>query len=63
MKINVEKTKLMIFNPSKTIDIHPVIEMDGTQLEIVENMKLLGVVITSDMKWHENTNYITALDS
>ena len=59
MKINVTKTKMMIFNPSKSVDIHPVITMENTQLEIVESMKLLGVVISSNMKWHENTDYIT----
>ena len=59
MKINVDKTKLMIFNPSKTVDIHPIIELDHTQLEIVESMKLLGVIVSSDMKWHLNTEYIT----
>ena len=52
MMVNVNKTKLMIFNPSKTVDIHPVIKMNDTQLEIVEKMKVLGVIITSDLKWH-----------
>ena len=56
MKINVEKTKLMIF---KAIDVHPVIEKDDKQLEIVKSMKLLGVIVTSDMKWHQNTDFIT----
>ena len=59
MRINVDKTKLMIFNPSRTVDIHPIIEIDDIQLEIVESMKLLGVVVTSDMKWHQNTDFIT----
>ena len=49
----------MIFNPSNSVDIHPVVNMENTQLEIVENMKLLGVVISSNMKWHVNTEYIT----
>ena len=59
MKINVTKTKIMIFNPSHSVDIHPAINIQNTQLEIVESMKLLGVVISSNMKWHENTDYIT----
>ena len=29
------------------------------KLELVEQFKLLGVVITSDLKWDENTDYIT----
>ena len=27
-------------------------------LEVIEKTKLLGAIITSDMKWHENTKYI-----
>ena len=27
-------------------------------LEVVDNFKLLGVIIRSDMKWYDNTNYI-----
>ena len=28
-------------------------------LELVEKMKLLGVIITSDLKWRDNTEFIT----
>ena len=35
-----------------------VIEMSNVQLEIVESMKLMGDIITSDMKWIDNTDYI-----
>ena len=59
MRINVDKTKLMIFNPSRTVEVHPIIEINHTQLEIVENVKLLGVIISSDMKWQLNTELIT----
>ena len=31
---------------------------EDTHIEVVEEMKLLGVVIRSDMKWHSNTRYI-----
>ena len=27
-------------------------------LEVIEKTKLLGAIITSDMKWHENTKYL-----
>ena len=59
MRINVDKTKLMIFNPSRTVEVHPIIEINHTQLGIEENVKLLGVIISSDMKWHLNTEFIT----
>ena len=29
-----------------------------SHIEVVEEMKLLGVVIRSDMKWHSNTSNI-----
>ena len=50
MKINTDKTKLMLFNPSKKIDFCPEFEIERKCLEIVEEAKLLGVVIRSDLK-------------
>ena len=32
--------------------------MGNNFLEVVENFKLHGVIIRSDMKWYDNTNYI-----
>ena len=40
------------------MDFIPRIELDNTELELVEQMKLLGVIIQSDMKWIVNTEYI-----
>ena len=34
-------------------------KIDGIVLEVVQEMKLLGVIITSDLKWHRNTENIT----
>lgn len=59
MKINTDKTKIMLFNNSKQRDFQPMIQLEGCQLEVVEQMKLLGVIVTSDLKWHENTKHIT----
>ena len=59
MKINQEKTKIMLFNSSKQRDFQPNLVLEGKQLEVVEQMKLLGVIVTSDLKWHENTKHIT----
>ena len=36
----------------------PKIELENNELELVEEMKLLGVVIQSDMKWGANTEYM-----
>ena len=58
MKINQIKTKIMLFNTAKTNDFTPTIKIDGELLEVVEELKLLGVKISSDLKWNANTKYI-----
>ena len=35
------------------------IAVEGKNLEVVEEFNLLGVIITSDLKWEANTDYIT----
>lgn len=57
MKINKEKSKVMIFNTSRTFDFLPRITIDGINyLEVVEEMKLLGIIFQSNMKWYANTS-------
>ena len=58
MKINFRKTKTMLFNPCTSVDFMPNFQLGGHELELVEEMRLLGLVITSDMKWAANTEYI-----
>ena len=59
MKINKKKTKTMLFNTARSKDFSPKLKIKNETIELVEDMKLLGVKITSDLKWNENTNYIT----
>ena len=58
MQINYGKTKLMLFNPCWSIDFMPKINLGGQQLEVVEQIRLLGVTIRSDLKWSSNTTNI-----
>ena len=60
MKINDKKTKLMMFNPCWSKDFMPELHMGNNQLELFEEMRLLGVIIRSDMKWTSNTDSIVA---
>ena len=55
MVINRKKTKTMVFNPCIVRDFIPEFELDGQDIEMVEEMRLLGVVVRSDMKWTSNT--------
>ena len=59
MKINHKKSKVMLFNTSYKNDFSPELKIDNVLLEVVKEMKLLGVIITSDLKWHQNTENIT----
>ena len=63
MRINQDKCKVMIFNSSRKYDCTPKLtlsdmEPENNHLEVVDSFKLLGVMIRSDMRWCDNTNYI-----
>ena len=61
MQINCKKTKVMLFNSAKKYDFQPqILAEDGNFLDTVEEFKLLGVKVTSDLRWHANTQYICA---
>ena len=60
MKINHKKSKVMKFSRSLKCDFPLEIEFnDNNQcLEKIETIKLLGLMISENLKWNENTNYI-----
>ena len=56
MKINFKKTKVMLFNPCTSIDFMPDLRLDNHELKVVEELKLLGLVIQPDLKRGANTD-------
>ena len=50
----------MIFNTARKYDFTPTLNISEDLLEVCEEMKLLGVKITDDLKWNSNTQYITS---
>ena len=55
MKINDKKSKIMLFNKSRTHDFPPEFSFrNGEYLECIESTKLLGVHISTDLRWREN---------
>ena len=58
MKINYTKTKTMLFNNCKNLDFLPELEVADIRVENSEEMKILGVVVTPDLKWNANTRHI-----
>ena len=59
MSISKEKSKCMIFNRSKKNDVMPELYLTpNSKLEVVEEMKLVGYKLRSDLKTTSNTQYI-----
>ena len=61
MVINDNKCKVMLFNTSRKYDATPQLtlsDMGVGCLEVVETFRLLGVIVRSDLRWCDNTNYL-----
>ena len=59
MKLNTDKTKVMIFNRSKKYDFQPEILFQNDLIDVVESSKLLGVMISSNLKWNMHVQFIS----
>ena len=55
MVINQKKTKTMIFNYTEKYQFTTRLSIKGENLEVIDSTKLLGTIITNDLKWNENT--------
>ena len=60
MKIKEKKTNIMKFNFSKKFDFPPELSLKGFSgnMEVVKETRLLGVILTDDLKWAANTHSI-----
>ena len=59
MKLNEEKTKVILFNRSRKYDFLPECSFgDGQQLQVVDEIKLLGVTMRSDLSWSSHCTQI-----
>ena len=58
MKLNEKKTTNMILNFSKDHQFTTEIELKNEKIETLNQTKFLGVIITNNLKWHENTKNI-----
>ena len=52
MRINDTKTKVMIFNKTRKFQFPPELTIKGSQLEVVNEHKVLSLVVSSDLKWY-----------
>ena len=53
MKLNKKKTNYMVFNFTNNYQFSTRIKLEGENLEEKENVKLLGTVISNDLKWEK----------
>ena len=59
MIINNKKTKTICFNTTRKWNFPPEVNfMDEQIIECVREIKLVGVIISDDLKWGKNTRYI-----
>ena len=60
LKMKETKSNVMKFNAAESHDFLPELRIEGFQnnLEVINETKLLGVMVTNDLKWSSNTNYI-----
>ena len=58
MILNSKKTKYLPFNNSLTKDFIPKFSVEkGTFLEVLYSLKLIGLVITTDLRWNSHVDY------
>ena len=59
MKINADKTKVVLFNTARRYDFTPRLSTDqNSYLEVVEEFRLLGIKFQTNMSWQSNTDNI-----
>ena len=59
LQINASKSKILLFNNSRSFDFPPELAFsNGEILESISHTKLLGIIVSTDLKWHLNTHYI-----
>ena len=58
-KLNVDKSSAMIFDETKNYQFSTRIQLNQTILETVKETKILGTIVSSDLTWHSNSQYLT----
>ena len=59
MVINKDKTKVISFSKSRKWAFPPELHFsDGTPIEYISDTRLVGVVVSQDLRWFKNTSYI-----
>jgi hypothetical protein len=55
MLINENKTKAMLFNYTEKYQFTTRLQLNENTVEVIDQTRLLGTVISNDLKWDVNT--------
>ena len=58
MELNAKKTKSISFNFSKNYQFKTNLILKNQEVEAINETKLLGLIITSDLRWDKNVDYL-----
>ena len=58
MEINQNKTKAMVVNFTNTHQFTSRLQLKGQNIEIVDNMKILGLTVSNKLDWNMNTSIL-----
>jgi hypothetical protein len=58
MIINTKKSSVMKFSKSRTKDFPVEMKLDHSFLEVKSKVRILGVILTSDLRWNSNTEFM-----
>jgi hypothetical protein len=59
MRLNFSQTKFMLFYPTINSDFMPDFQVEGEDFKTLDEIKLLGLVLSNDLKWKANTENMT----
>ena len=59
MLLNKKKTKNMFFNYTNNYQSTTRLELENENIEVLHSTKLLGTIISNDLKWDLNIKQIT----
>ena len=56
MQLNADKCKVMVIDFKRKKHVFCPLLVDGCELETVDSVKILGVTISSNLKWNKHVN-------
>ena len=59
LSLNVRKTKFMLFHTSHRNIDYPTLKINNSEIERVSDFNFLGLVLSSNLKWHDHVNHIS----